>query len=78
MKIRILRDAKGEIVATFEHAPDAPVSMEPEVERDEELIEVDVPDEYSEMEPAKFLERLKVDVNAKKLEIKPVKPLKRE
>lgn len=45
MKMQILRDAKGEIVATFERTQGAPVSVEAEVNMGFELEEMEVPDD---------------------------------
>lgn len=67
MKIQILRDPKGKVIATFERTPGALVSMEADVGNGEELIEVDVPDEYLRLPSADFIKRLQVDIQAKRL-----------
>ena len=73
MKMLILRNLKGEVIATFERPLAAPVSTEPEVSEGEELVEVDVPDEYIRMPAPDFMKRLQADIQAKRLEIKPKK-----
>ena len=73
MKIQILRDSKGEVIATFERTPVALVSMEADVGEGEELVEVDVPNEYVSLPPTDFIKRLQADIQAKRLEIKPKK-----
>jgi len=73
MKMQILRNSKGEIIATFERMLAASVSTEPEVSEGEELVEVEVPDEYIRMPAPDFIKRLQADIQAKRLEIKPKK-----
>lgn len=45
MKIQILKDAKGERVASFERTPGTPVSVEAEVSMGYELEEMEVSDD---------------------------------
>jgi hypothetical protein len=69
MKMQILRNTKGEIIATFEQAPTALVSTEPEVSRGQQLVEAEVPDEYLRMPAPDFIKRLQSDIKAKRLKI---------
>ena len=46
-KIQILRDSKGEIVASFERTPETIVSVEAEVASNQKLEEVEAPDDYA-------------------------------
>ena len=73
MKMQILRDSKGEVIATFERAPGALASTEPEVSEGEELVEVEVPDEYLSLPSPDFIKRLQADIQAKSLKVKPTK-----
>ena len=73
MKMLILRNLKGEVIATFERPLAERVLIEPEVSESEELVEVDVPDEYIRMPAPDFMKRLQADIQAKRLEIKPKK-----
>ena len=66
MKMQLLRDSKGQIIAAFERTLTAPVLTEPEVSKGQELQEVDVPDEYIRMPAPDFIERLQVDIKAKR------------
>jgi hypothetical protein len=72
MKMQILLNSKGEIITMFERKPGALVSTEPEVseEEGEELVEVEVPDEYIMMPAPDSIKRLQTDIQAKRLEIK--------
>lgn len=45
MKAQILKDSKGEIVATFESTPEASVSVRPEITNDQILEEVETLEE---------------------------------
>ncbi len=71
MKIQILRDSKGEVIATFEQRPGALVSMEPEPEAGQDLAEVEVPDEYLRMSSTDLINRLQADIQAKRIVVKP-------
>lgn len=70
MKIQILKDSKGQVIATLERTLAATVSTEPEVSEGQELVEVEVPDEYMRMPAPEFIERLQVglqvDIKAKR------------
>ena len=70
MKMQILRDRKGEIIAIFERRPGALVSIEPEPEDGDELAEIEVPDEYLMMPSADLINRLQADIQAKRIEVK--------
>jgi hypothetical protein len=73
MRMQILRNPKGEVIAMFERTLDALVSTEPEVSEGEELVEVELPDEYIRMPAPDSIKRLQADIQAKRLEIKPKK-----
>jgi hypothetical protein len=47
MKVQVLRDSKGEVIATFQRTPGELVSVEVEVDKDAKLEEVEVADEYA-------------------------------
>lgn len=70
MKMQILLDSKGKVIATFEQTLTAPVSTVSEVSEGQELVEVEVPDEFIRMPAPDFIKRLEVDIQAKRLEIK--------
>ena len=80
MKVQALRDSKGEILAIVERRPDELVSGEIDVDEfvsgeidvgeGEELVEVEVPDEYLEMPPTDFMKQLQADIQAKRLGVK--------
>jgi hypothetical protein len=46
-KIQILRDSKGDVIASFERTPEALVSVEAEVASDQKLEEVEAPGDYT-------------------------------
>jgi hypothetical protein len=73
MKLHILRDSKGEVIAAFERKLLAQVLTEPEVSEGEELVEVEVPDEYIRMPAPDFMKRLQADIRAERLELRPIK-----
>ena len=72
MKMQILMNSKGEVIAMFERKPVALVSIETEVSggEGEELVEAEVPDEYIMMPAPDSIKRLQADIKAKRLEIK--------
>ncbi|MEE9455813.1 MAG: hypothetical protein V3W11_01525 [bacterium] len=73
MRIHVVKNAKGEVVAAFERASTESEDVEPELSEGGELGEVDVPDELTELPADDFIARLQADIKAKKLEFKPVK-----
>lgn len=69
MKMLILRK-KGEVIAMFERTQDALVLTEPEVSEGEELVEVELPEEYIGLSAPDSIKRVQADIQAKRLEIK--------
>ena len=47
MKISILRDAKGQILATYQPAVRAPASVKPKVEKEHKVEEMEVSEDYA-------------------------------
>ena len=47
MKVQILRDSKGDVIAAFERTSETIVSVEAEVASDQKLEEVEAPDNYA-------------------------------
>jgi hypothetical protein len=72
MKMQVLMNSEGQITAMFERPQDDRVWTEPEVseEEGEELVEVELPDEYRKMSAPESIERLQADIQAKRLKIK--------
>lgn len=46
MRVKVLRDAKGRILATVDQTPNPFVRVEPIIEKAEEVEEVEAPDNY--------------------------------
>jgi len=65
MKIQILKNSKGEIIATSELTPWTGVPVIAEVEEGQQLEEIEVPEEYIGMPAADFIKRLQADIQAK-------------
>lgn len=66
MKIQVLTNPKGEVIAAFRRTPDELVSVEVELGEKEELEELDVADTYLELPPSDFVKRLQADIQAKR------------
>lgn len=73
MRMQILRNSKGEIIATFAQNLAASVTTEPEVSKGEELVEVEMPDEYLRLPAPDFIKKLQAGIKNKQLKIKPKK-----
>ncbi len=59
MRIEILRDAKGEILATWQSTLSGEVPVMAEVEDGQELVEMDVPARYLTMPPMDLIKHLR-------------------
>lgn len=70
MKMQILRNSKGEFITMFEKNLTANVIIEPELDKGEEIVEVEMPDEYIRMPAAECIKNLEADIKAKRLEIR--------
>jgi len=69
MRIQILRDPKGKVIGAVEPTPGDLVSIEADVGEGEELVEVELPDEYMRIPAPEFIKRLQADIEAERLEI---------
>jgi hypothetical protein len=62
MRIEILRDAKGAILATSRSALPGEVPVAAEVEAGHDLTEIDVPDRYMMMPAMDLIRQLQVEI----------------
>jgi hypothetical protein len=69
MRIEILRDAGGEIIATSQLALSGEVPVTAEVEEGQDLAEMDVPAKYMAMPAMDLIKRLQIDVKERAEEV---------
>ena len=74
MKCQVTLDKEGKIVSVGYPEPEEnketpTLRSGPVVEEEQTLVELDVPEEYTKMPTADFIQRLQIDIRKKKSEV---------